>query len=118
MSAAESIRAELVSIGLTESGASNVLRHVLPRYLTQLADSHNEGGYPTHNVWDAPTEETVDNLPDDLKPAAGIVMLALVQIGRAASLGICNPEITLPMRYAAEMVQFAARSVASRAAAR
>jgi hypothetical protein len=105
------IRGELVGLGLTESGANNLLRYSILRYVTQLADTHNDGhdGYPTGNVLDAPGEDVIEQVPDEHRAAAGTIMLALVQVGRTASKGLCNPEVTLPLRYAAEMVLFAIR---------
>jgi len=112
-----SIRTELMELGMPFNAATNLMRYSLPRYETQLADLHNTGQITTANVMDAPGEDLIDTLDGADMGAAGIICINLVGWARHVSHGNCNPEVTLPMRYAAELVHRARRHVARHAAA-
>lgn len=101
----DEIVGELVAVGAASSTAANITRYVLGDYLLVAADVHN-GDRPS--LLDVPDEALAARVPDGLQAAAMTVTLALVRAARAASLGVANPELGLPMAYAARAVLAAA----------
>lgn len=102
------ITGELLGLGCTPVEARNRRDQLVWRYLYDAAALQNTGRLAP-DVTDRPGDDIVEGLADDLKPVALDVALALCGIVRA--LGGSDPDLGLPMAYAAEAVQSVAAAL-------
>jgi hypothetical protein len=106
VTAIERIRAELEAISGSARTAHTITQQTLYRYLWDSTEVHNTGSRPASMDPPVPADDLCEQVPDEHKAAACMIMLALIAVTRAAGGPAC-PEMGLPMAYAAEAVLFA-----------